>query len=92
MKQVGRPRGSNRLAVKNRTNWIPHKWPSEIQDLVKRRVEGLLHQNILTATPLHKIIESAYLQGIEDTFHALETTGRLKPVADEEIEGADEQS
>lgn len=79
MAQVGRPRTKSPiLELVERSKWVPHNWPAEIVEVARRRVEGLLHHNIITAKPIHKLLESAYLQGIEDTLFSLDSIGKLK--------------
>jgi hypothetical protein len=38
----------------------------ELRDIAHRRCEGLLHPNIIGSTSIQKLIESAYLQGVND--------------------------
>jgi hypothetical protein len=46
--------------------WIGTEYPRELIDMARGRVEGLLHSNITGSTTILKLLESAYIQGVED--------------------------
>lgn len=53
------------------TIWKRFPYPTEIVDLSRRRTAGLLKYHVLGVTPLAKVIQSAYLQGIVDAAETL---------------------
>lgn len=56
--------------------WKPCPTPKSTIDLARRRTRGILHYSILTTTPLQKLINSAYLQGVIDGYET--ATGETK--------------
>ncbi len=58
-------------------NWTREQedYPKDLRIFAKKRIEGLLHKNILSGNNLSMLLESAYLQGIMDAAEATRELG-----------------